>query len=104
MFEDLLGNLEKQQQMMQQKLAEIVVEGNSGDNAVVVQATAELLVKNIKIDPEKVDLSDHEQLEDLVLVAVNEALEAAKKAAAAESGKLFEGLMPPGGLDGLLKP
>lgn len=104
MLDDLFGNLQKQQEMMQQKLAEITVEGNAGENAVIVQATADLSIKNIKIDPALVDMTDREQVEDLVLVAVNEALDAAKKAAAAESGKLFEGLMPPGGMDGLFKP
>ena len=104
MFDDLLGNLQKQQEQMQQKLAGITVEAESGDGAVTVQATAEMLIDNIKIDTAKVDLSDREQLEDLLVVAVNRALDAAKKAAAAETGKIFEGMMPPGGFEGLLKP
>ena len=83
---------------MQQKLAAILVEAESGDGAVTVQATAEMQIENIKLDLSKLDISDKEQVEDLLLVAVNRALEAAKKAAAAETGKMFEGLMPPGGL------
>src|SRR5690349_9456719 len=98
MFDDLLGNLQKQQEQMQQKLASISVEGESGDGAVTVTATAGMEIENVKIDPSKLDLNDREQLEDLILVAVNRALEAAKTAAAAETGKLFEGLMPPGGM------
>jgi len=42
-------------------------------------------------------------LEDLVLVAVNRALEAARVAAAAETNQLLQGMMP-GGLDQFLKP
>lgn len=96
MFEDLLGNLQKQQEVMQQKLAEISVSAEAGEGAVQVTASADMQIHNIRIDPGKVDLNDREQLEDLLVVAVNEALDAAKKAAAAETGKLFEGMLPGG--------
>lgn len=104
MFGDLLGNLQKQQEQMQQKLATLLVEAEAGDGAVTVQATAEMRIENIKIDPSKIDVSDREQLEDLLVVAVNRALDEARKSAAAETGKLFEGMMPPGGLDGFMNP
>jgi DNA-binding YbaB/EbfC family protein len=100
MFDDLLGNLQKQQQEIQQKLSAIIVEAESGDGAVVVKATAEMQIDNIKLDTSKLDLKDKEQVEDLLVVAINRALEEAKKAAAAETSKMFEGLMPPGGLGG----
>lgn len=87
---------------MQQKLAEITVNADAGDGAIVVVAGADMSIRNIKIDPEKVDLSDREQLEDLLIVAVNEALEMAKKTAAVETNKLLEGMLP-GGLGGLFK-
>jgi nucleoid-associated protein EbfC len=104
MFDDLLGNLQKQQEQMQQRLAAIVVEAEAGDGAVVVQASGDMRIENIRIDPEKLDVTDREQTEDLLLVAVNRALDEARKAAAAETGKLFEGMMPPGGMEGFLKP
>jgi hypothetical protein len=104
MFDDLLGNLQKQQEQMQQKLATIIVEAESGDGAVTVQATAEMRIENIKLDLSKLDLNDREQVEDLLVVAVNRALDEARKSAAAETGKIFEGMMPPGGLEDLLKP
>lgn len=87
---------------MQQKLAEITVNADAGDGAIVVVAGADMSIRNIKIDPEKVDLTDREQLEDLLIVAVNEALELAKKTAALETNKLLEGMLP-GGLGGLFK-
>jgi DNA-binding protein YbaB len=61
-------------------------------------------IDNIKMDPSKLDLNDREQVEDLIVVAVNRALEEARKAAAAETGKIFEGMMPPGGMEGFLQP
>ena len=75
MFDDLLGNLQKQQEALQQKLAEIFVEAEAGDGAVMVKAGADLHIENIKLDPSKLDFSDREQVEDLLVVALNRALE-----------------------------
>ena len=54
-------------------------------------------IKSIKIDPEAVDPDDVESLEDLVLVAVNEAIRQADELSQKEMGKLTGGL-PTGGL------
>ncbi|HOY04090.1 MAG TPA: YbaB/EbfC family nucleoid-associated protein [Saprospiraceae bacterium] len=103
MFDDLLGNLQKQQEELQQKLAGIFVEAESGDGAVVVKAGADLHIENIRIDPAKLDLTDREQLEDLLVVATNRALELARQEAATESNKLLGSILP-GGMDQFLKP
>jgi DNA-binding YbaB/EbfC family protein len=103
MFGDLLGNIQKQQEELQQKLASILVEAEAGDGAVIVQAGGDQHIENIKIDTSKLDLSDKEQLEDLLVVAINRALEEAKAKAAIETNKLLQGMMP-GGLDGLMNP
>ncbi len=103
MFDDLFGNLQKQQEELQQKLAGIQVEAEAGDGAVMVKASADLRISNIKVDSSKLDITDPEQLEDLLLVAVNRALDAAKEKAAAETNKLLGGMMP-GGMDQFLKP
>ena len=96
MFDNLLGNLQKQQEELQQQLADTFVEADAGNGAVTVKAGCDLHIENIKIDPSKLDLNDLEQVEDLVLVAVNEALKEAKKKAAIETNKLLQGMMPPG--------
>lgn len=103
MFEDLFGNLQKQQEVLQQKLAQTFVEAEAGDNAVVVKAGADMHIENIRLDPSKLDISDQEQLEDLLVVAINRALEMARQEAAIESQKLL-GNMLPGGMDQFLKP
>lgn len=99
----MLENLQKQQEEMQQKLASIIVEAESGDGAVKVEASADMRIDNLKIDVSKVDVSDLEQLEDLLLVAINRALEQAASAANQEANKMMQGMMPPGGLGDLLK-
>jgi DNA-binding protein YbaB len=100
---DIFGNLQKQQEELQQKLADIIVEAESGDGAVVVKAGADLHIENIKIDAAKLDMSDLEQIEDMLVVAVNRALELARQKAATETNKLLEGLLP-GGMGDFLKP
>ena len=54
-------------------------------------------IKSIKINPDVVDPDDVETLEDLVLVAVNEAVRQADELSQKEMGKLTGGL-PTGGL------
>lgn len=97
MFDNIFGNIQQQQADLQQKLSGILVDAEAGDGAVTVQAGADQHIENIKIDPAKVDLSDREQLEDLLVVAVNRALELAREKAAAETAKLLKDLLPFGG-------
>jgi len=104
MFGNLLGDLQAKQAAMQEKLATITVDAEAGDEAVRVSASADLRIVNIKIDAAKMDTSDPEALEDLLLVAVNRALEAAKARAAVETNNLLKDMMPMGGLGDLLKP
>ena len=47
----------------QKELKNEIVEVEAGDGAVVVQIDGELKVRSIKIDPERVDLDDIEELE-----------------------------------------
>lgn len=96
MLDNLLGNIQQQQEALQQRLAEITVEASAENGAVTVVASCDLKIENIQLNPEKLDMSDREQIEDLVLVAVNEALEKAKQKAAIETNKLLQSMMPPG--------
>jgi nucleoid-associated protein EbfC len=108
MFGDLLGNLEKQQAEIQQNLAATSVKAATSDGSVIVIANALRVLTDIKIDKTKIDTSDTEQLEDLLLVVINKALEQAALVEAQQSEQMFSGLqdmLPPGmpGMDGLLK-
>ena len=96
MFGDLLGNLEQQQEEMAAKLDSITVEADAGNDAVKVTATASGKIVNLSIDKEKMDWDDVEMVEDLVLTAINNALEKAAVKKAAESQKLISQMMPPG--------
>lgn len=97
------GKLMKQAQQMQQdvqrvqsELATRTVEGTSGGGAVKVTARCNGNVAAIKIDPAAVNPADVAMLEDLVLSAVNQALNTARDVTAAEMGKVTQGMNLPG--------
>lgn len=96
MFGDLFGNVEQQQKDLQAKLAKVEVQGMAGDGAIKVTANANQKLLNISIDKTKLDWEDSEEVEDLLLVAVNRTLEKAAKLQAEESEKLLQNMMPPG--------
>lgn len=96
MFGDLLGNIEQQQQELNQKLQHITVEASIEDGAIKVISNANKQLTNITIDKDKLDLSDTEQIEDLLLEVVNRALALAGEKAEVESQKLMQNMLPPG--------
>jgi DNA-binding YbaB/EbfC family protein len=102
----MAGNMKmmKQLQEMQNRMAQIQeelehkeVEGTAGGGVVKVRANGHQKVLSIEIDPEAVDPQDVELLQDMVLAAVNEALDRSRDLAAQELGVLTAGLgLPPG--------
>jgi DNA-binding YbaB/EbfC family protein len=78
------------------ELAEEVVEGKSGDGLVVVLASGTQEIKSIKINPEAVDSNDIDMLEDLLVAAVNGALNTSRSHMQEELGKLTGGIKIPG--------
>lgn len=59
-------------------------------------ANANQKILNISIDKSKLDWEDTEEVEDLLLVAINRTLEKAAAKQAEESQKLIQNMMPPG--------
>jgi len=107
-----LGNLMKQAQAMQQKmtelqekLAQIEVEGQSGAGMVRAVVNGKGEVKRMRIEPSVVDPADVGMLEDLIVAACNDARAKADAMNAEETQKLMGGLgLPPGlGLPGGFK-
>jgi DNA-binding YbaB/EbfC family protein len=76
----------------QKDLAKEIVEVEAGDGAVVVQINGELKIKSVKIDPERVDLEDIEELEHWVEIAVRDGLAKAQEIAAEKMKPLMGGL------------
>ncbi len=91
----MFGDMQAKQAEMQKKLAEIKVEGDAGDGKVKVTATANRQISDIKIDP-NFKYSDIEELEDLVLIAVNRAIAKAAEVEQTEAQKMLNDMLPPG--------
>ena len=82
-------------QQMQDELQHKVVHGSAGGGLVSVEADGRGHVKSIKIDPSLAGKPDMEMLEDLVVVAVNDAQKKATELAQEEMNKLTGGLNLP---------
>jgi DNA-binding YbaB/EbfC family protein len=98
-----LGKLMKQAARVQQQieqtqiaLASRTVEASSGGGAVKVVAKCDGTVASIKINPQAINPADAQLLEDMILTAVNQALEEARKISNAEMGKATQGFSLPG--------
>ncbi|MBJ7457131.1 MAG: YbaB/EbfC family nucleoid-associated protein [Thermoleophilia bacterium] len=86
----------------QEALAGEEVEASAGGGMVTVKITGDLQVKAITIDPDAVDPEDVELLQDMVLAAVNQAVNQAQELAATRMGAATGGLGGAGGLGGML--
>src|ERR1700749_771749 len=98
-----IGKLMKQAARMQQQMEEIqtrlasqTVEATSGGGAVKVVAKCDGTVASIKIDPQALNPSDAQLVEDMVITAVNQALSQAKDISNTEMGKVTAGFNMPG--------
>ncbi len=76
----------------QNELKKEIVEVEAGDGAVIVQISGELKIKKFKIDPERVDLEDIEELEHWLEIAVRDGLAKAQEIAAEKMKPLMGGL------------
>ena len=87
---------QQQAQEVDAAMADRTVEASSGGGAVKVVATCKGQLKSIKIDPEAADPEDIESLEDMVMLAVNNAMEEGQKIQAEEMAKVTAGHNLPG--------
>ncbi len=98
---DLTKLLQQAQQMqgklqqMQDELQNKTVTATSGGGMITVVADGKGQIRKLQIDPAVVVPSDTEMLEDLILVAVNEAQKKAADLAQEEMRKLTGGLPLP---------
>ena len=98
-----LGALMKQAQQMQEnmrrvqeELATIEIEGQSGAGLVKVRMTCKFAVKQVTIDPTLLS-EDKDMLEDLVMAAMNDAAAKAEATTQAKMAGFASGLnLPPG--------
>jgi len=80
----------------QSKLKKQIIEVEAGDGAVVVRVTGELKIDSIKLNPDLIDLSDIEELEHWIKIAVRDGLAKAQEIAAETMKPLMGGMNLPG--------
>jgi DNA-binding YbaB/EbfC family protein len=98
-----LGNLVKQAQELQARLAKVqedaaawTVEGSAGGGMVTAAVNGRLEVVRVHIEPAVLQGGDVQMLEDLIIAAVNQGIRAAQQRMAGEMSKLTGGLKIPG--------
>jgi DNA-binding YbaB/EbfC family protein len=92
----MIQQMQNRMAKIQQELEETQVEGSAGGGVVTATANGQRSLLSIKIDPSAVDPEDVEMLEDLVLTAVQDALEKSAALAEEKMGALTGGLKIPG--------
>jgi len=88
-------HMQDRMQKMQEELESETVEATAGGGAVTVVATGTQKLVSVRIDPEAA--GDPEMLQDLIVAAVNEAMEKSKEMAATKMQSMAAGMgLPPG--------
>jgi len=93
-----MGMMQQVQQMQQQmlaaqeSLAEETITATAGGGVITVVATGDQQIQSITIEPDFLEEPDPEMLQDLILTAVNSALDQSRELAAERLGPLAGGL------------
>jgi nucleoid-associated protein EbfC len=90
------ARMQQQMEQVQTQLAQRTVEATSGGGAVKIIAKCDGSIASIKIDPQALNPSDAQLLEDMILTAANQALGQAKEIYNSEMGKITASLSLPG--------
>lgn len=94
MFGDLMGNMEERQLEMKKKLQEVLIEENLEGVSIKANGAREIL--NVSIDKKYQSEGHIEELEDLLVVAMNNLLEKVSEVEAKESQNMIDEMLPPG--------
>jgi len=95
----MMAQMRKMQQDMervQEELANTSVEGVAAGGAVTVTVNGDYRVTKASLKPEAVDPEDIETLEDLIVVACNDALGKVQELSSRKMGALTGGMRIPG--------
>ena len=98
-MQGMLKQVQKRQEEMQKvqsQLGNLTVTEEAGGGMIKATANGNKEIISIEFDPQVINKDEKEILEDLVVAAVNKALESAGKMAEEEMAKVTKGMLPPG--------
>jgi len=88
--------MQKKMAEMQEELKKMEFEASAGGGAVKAKVNGEQEVLQIKLDTEMIDADDLDMVEDMVMVAVNDAIKQSKDEAKSKMSGLTGGMSLPG--------
>lgn len=88
--------MQKQMTDLQEELKTREVEGTAGGEAVKVVVNGNKNIVKVTLSPEAVDPDDVEMLQDLIVTAVNDAMQKVDAMTEQELGKVTGGMKLPG--------
>ncbi len=98
-MQGMLKQVQKMQEEMQKvqgQLGNITVSEEAGGGMIKATANGNKELVSVEIDPQVINPDEKDILEDLVVAAVNKALQSAAKLAEEEMAKVTKGMLPPG--------
>ncbi|HSP86541.1 MAG TPA: YbaB/EbfC family nucleoid-associated protein [Ignavibacteriaceae bacterium] len=98
-MQGMLKQVQKMQaemQKVQSELGNLVVSEEAGGGMIKATANGNKEIISVEIDPQVIKAEEKEILEDLVVAAVNKAIQSAGKLAEEELSKVTKGMLPPG--------
>jgi len=88
--------MQEEMQKVQNQLGNLTVSEEAGGGMIKATANGNKELMSIIIDPQVINPAEKDILEDLVVAAVNKALQSASKLAEEEMAKVTKGMLPPG--------
>jgi nucleoid-associated protein EbfC len=98
-MQGMLKQVQKMQaemQKVQSELANKTVTEEAGGGMIKAVANGNKEIVSVEIDPQVINSDEKDILEDLVVAAVNKALQSASRMAEEEMAKVTKGMIPPG--------
>ena len=95
-MQQMLKQVQQFQEQLQKQLDELVVEASAGGGMVSVKMNGQKQLHQVRIDPQVYASQDVEMLQDLILIACNEASRKVDEQLSNQMGSLAGGLNIPG--------
>jgi DNA-binding YbaB/EbfC family protein len=95
MFGDIINKVKLAQQDHKLRMEQILVDGQAENGQVKVVVNGNKMVKQILISPELFAQGDKEAIEDLLIIALNRAIEKAEAFSNDEMKEMAKGVIPP---------